>query len=156
MPSSTDLQLCDALCAAIHAEFNALNPVRVHVPDWNQAKGLKSLRIEINPGSQPEEITDSEQDGHFVEWPVMVTFAQTISRATRAEVDELLDQVEQIRQLIQDQELDLDNGASVHCQTFAYVTRFDPGLLSRSNENGQDVYVGSFLSVIEFPFREVT
>lgn len=156
MATSTDLQLCDALCEVIHAAFNALQPVRVHVPDWSQRKDLKNLRVEVCAGSTPTELDDSEQDGIFVEWTVIVSCAISVSRGTTATIDALLDQVEQIRQLIQEQELDLLNGASVHCQSFEYLTRFDPDLLGRQTVKGADIYSGTFLSVIHFPFREIT
>ena len=157
MPTtSTDLLLCDALCEVISTEFTSLHPRRVHLPDWSRSTDLKTLRIEINPGSQPAEMNESEQDGLFVEWPVMISIAVTISRGTTATLDALLDQVDAIRQLMQEQQLELPNGASVHCQSFEYVTRIDPDLLVRETVNGADLYGGCFLSVLQFPFREVT
>lgn len=153
MPStpSTDILICDALRDLILAEHPAWSVKRVHLPSWDKAKDLRVPRIEINPGSQPRELESTDYDTIAVEWPVMVNFAATFNGAASV-VDALLDQVEELRKFVQSQQLDLTGGESVHCQNFEYITRLDPGLFDREGET----YVGTFLSVLLFQFREVT
>lgn len=156
MPQSTDILICDELCELIHAELESLTPKRVHIPSWNAAKELKTPRIELNPGSQPSEQESTDYDNIAVEWPIMLTFAVTVAQANNegnaSLIDAHLDQVEELRKFVQSREIDLENGQSVHCQNFEYMTRMDPELIQRSG----DTYTGTFLSVLVFRFREVT
>lgn len=153
---STDLLLCDAVVGKLN-DVTPGQAKRVTLPDWVVAKDLRTLRVEVNSGSTPVEIDDSENEGGpFVEWPVMVTIAVSVTAAPQSRLDDLLDQVEGIRQLIQCSDFDLPNDASVHCQNFEYLTRLDPNKLARQINPTGDAYSGVFLSVLMFAFREVT
>jgi len=156
MAESTDIQLCDAIVADLAEQFPTTSPRRVHVPAWTKATDLKTLRIEVNPGSQPTEIPESDNDGLFVAWNVLVSIAITVTRGTAQTLDDLLDQVEEIRKHLQQSQYTLDNDAELHCQSFEYATRMDPGLMNRETVAGAEVYSGTFLAVLLFPFREVT
>lgn len=157
MADSTDIQICNALRDLIHAAHPTWTVKRVHLPSWEGEKDLRIPRIELNPGSLPKEQDSTDYDDVAVEWPIMVNFAATIPEAdgqtgNADRIDSLLDQAEVIRKFVQTQHLDLPNEAAVECHGFEYMTRMDPGLFDRQG----DTYVGTFLSVLVFQFREVT
>lgn len=158
MATSTDILTCEALRDLIRREHPTWTVNRVHLPQWDKAPDLKAPRVEINPGSIPAAIDSTDYDSVAVEWPIVVTFAAPVADASTAtsgnadKLDALLDECESLRVLCQSNQFDLENGSSVHCQSFEYRTRMDVGLIDREGET----YAGTFLAVMYFVFREVS
>jgi hypothetical protein len=150
-----DIALADHIVVQLNAIANGrFYAVRTWVPDWDARTELDNLQAVVQPAPDPSgELV--ERDQIWETWPIDIGFAKRLQAKDRYEIDELIAQVDEARELLQLAEYELEDGRQFVATGFEFLARFDPSQLNRQLVNGEVIYTGAFLSIVRIPFRRV-
>lgn len=154
--AAPDLEIADAITAALNGEVWTIpfTADRLYVTDWDVKKELEFLQVGVWPADAAGELW--ERNRMAKNYQIGITFAQRVTRQTRAQLDDLLNLVTAVQEFLELAEVSTPTRGDFVNQGWDYSLRFDPNRLERHISGGTVLYSGLFASVITLDYMALT